>query len=101
PEADRGRTGPAVPTSAGGGAAALEGGDRARGDVQRGAGGGPVAAAAGVAGGEPGGRRGLDRDRLAGHDGGGGPQRVSGGRGGAGPGGPAGEAGAAGFGVNR
>ena len=84
-----GRTGAAVPASRPAKLLRVEGGDGARRDVQRGAGRGSVAAAAGVAGREPGRRRRLDRDRLARDDGRRGPQRLPRGRGDPGPRGPA------------
>ena len=56
---------------------------------------------AGDFGAEPGAGRRLDRDRVAGHDGRGGPQRLPGGGGGASPRGPTGAGGATGFGPGR
>src|SRR5262249_23660999 len=91
------RRGDAVAVSAGnrGDAVADPGGDRARGDVQRRAGGGPLAAGAGLADRQPSRRRRLDGDGLAGHHGGGGAERLPGGRGAAGAGGTARAVGAA------
>ena len=76
-----GGTGAIVPGRSTGDVAPVEGRDGEGGDVRPGAGGGPLAAGAGHAAGQPGRRRRLDRHRLAGHDGRGRPQRGAGRRG--------------------